>query len=42
MVEGRIQELEQMIRRAELLGDGVQPTGKVVVGSPRRVGESRQ
>ncbi len=33
MVEGRIQELEQMIRRAELLGDGVQPTGKVVVGS---------
>ncbi len=33
MVEGRIQELEQLIRRAELLGDGVQPTGKVVVGS---------
>ncbi len=33
MVEGRIQELEQMIRRAELLGDGEQPTGKVVVGS---------
>ena len=33
MVEGRIRELEQMIRRAELLGDGGQPTGKVVVGS---------
>ena len=33
MVEGRIRELEQMIRRAELLGDGEQPTGKVVVGS---------
>ena len=33
MVEGRIRELEQMIRRAELLGDGEQPTGKVMVGS---------
>jgi transcription elongation factor GreA len=33
MIEGRIRELEQMIRRAELLGDGEQPTGKVVVGS---------
>ncbi len=33
MVEGRIRELEQMIRRAEILGDGEQPTGKVVVGS---------
>ena len=33
MVEGRIRELEQMIRRAELLGDDGRPTGKVVVGS---------
>ena len=33
MVEGRIQELEQMIRRAELLGDDGQATDKVAVGS---------
>ena len=33
MVEGRTREREQMIRRAELLGDGGRPTGKVVVGS---------
>ncbi len=33
MVEGRIRELEQTIRRAELLGDDGRPTGKVVVGS---------
>lgn len=33
MVEGRIRELEQVIRRAELLGTEQQPTEEVVIGS---------